>query len=564
MSTARTRATFVVALLLTASRTQAQPATAGTPVADTHLAAETRASVLPDGVGGAYVGFKVAYRGPTLPAEIAVARITASAGRDPGWTALPMLPAGSLPQNAPPGPSRVLRAPGGDVLAFADFSNTSTPKSIVRELGASGADLGYPGFQPTYTYNIFNVVPRSDGGALILSKVPGGPDFLATVVAASGAGTEVLTPLSAGPGFSLGGDQLAAVPSGVDGGIAVLQLPQLGGATGVDLVAVRVDGTGHAVWAPEYRALSVAAGDQHNQLAVGDGADGVIIVWDDGRNLGTTPDVYAQRVLANGTVATGWTAGGKAICARTGSQNLPAIASDDAGGAWFAWQDNRDAATVGVDIYFTHVLANGTVAAGFAANGRSLCSALGDQVSVQLARDGSGGLFAVWLDARDGEADLYAQHLDSAGNPTAGWAADGLPVCTDATAQAGPALGLVSTGRAIVAWNDTRTGTDVVYAAALDVVKGVLDVPRAGAERLALAPGVNPARGGIELRIDAAGTGDVRVTLFDVAGRIQAERAVAGPVRSAGVRFDGLRPGLYLARASQGGASASTRIAVLD
>ena len=127
-----------------------------------------------------------------------------------------------------------------------------------------------------------------------------------------------------------------------------------------------------------------------------------------------------------------------------------------------------------------------------------------------------------------------------------------------------PALNLVSPGRAIVAWNDARTGTDIVYAAALDAARGVLDVPRAAAAGLALAPGANPAHGGIELRLDAAGPGDVRVTLFDVAGRVQAERIVAGPVRATHLHFDGLRPGLYLARATQAGANTNTRIAVLE
>jgi len=124
MRNAVARAILGVALLLSASRTQAQTATAGTPVAGTHLAAENFASVLSDGASGAYVGFKIAYRGPSLPAEIAVAHITASAGRDPGWVALPMIPAGSLPQTAPPGASHLLRGPGGDVLAFADYAST--------------------------------------------------------------------------------------------------------------------------------------------------------------------------------------------------------------------------------------------------------------------------------------------------------------------------------------------------------------------------------------------------------------------------------------------------------
>jgi hypothetical protein len=529
------------------------------------LAAETQASVTADGSGGAYVGFKIAWRSASLPAEIAVARVTASGGPNPDWTALPMLPAGSMPQNAPPGASRVVRGPGDNVLVFADFSSTSAPKDIVRELGASGAAPGYPGFQATYDYNAFGAVSRSDGGVLILSKALGSINLLATVVTAAGAGTEVFTPLDLSNGITavVGGEQLVAVPSGVDGGIAVFLLPFIGGATGVDIVTVRVDGAGQPVWVPPFRVITSAPFDQRDQVAVSDGADGAVIAWTDNR-ASTAPDIYAGRLLANGTVAPGWVSGGKAICSRTANQFLPAIASDDAGGAWFAWQDDRSADTTGVDLYFTHVLANGTFAPGIVANGRALCSAAGDQTKVKLVRDGSGGVFAVWLDTRNGGVDLYAQHLNSSGSPTAGWAAAGNAVCTNSAGKAQPALGLVSTGRAIVAWNDARTGTDIVYAAALDVAHGVLEVPRPATARLVLAPGANPAHGGLALRLDAAGAGDVRVTLYDVAGRVQAERTLSGPVRAAGLHFEGLRPGLYLVRASQGGAIANTRIAVLE
>src|SRR5436190_21124621 len=98
MRTARVRATLVVAMLITASRTHAQTATAGTPVADTHLAAETNASVLPDGARGAYVGFKIAWRSASLPAEIAAGHVTAWAGRERGRIALPVGPGGVLRQ----------------------------------------------------------------------------------------------------------------------------------------------------------------------------------------------------------------------------------------------------------------------------------------------------------------------------------------------------------------------------------------------------------------------------------------------------------------------------------
>src|ERR1051325_8635152 len=89
-------------ILLAAASAHAQTATAGTPVSDTHLADESHAGVLADGTGGAYVGYKIAYRSASFPAEIAVARVLPAAGRHPDWSPLPMPPTGSTAENNPP------------------------------------------------------------------------------------------------------------------------------------------------------------------------------------------------------------------------------------------------------------------------------------------------------------------------------------------------------------------------------------------------------------------------------------------------------------------------------
>jgi hypothetical protein len=316
------------------------------------------------------------------------------------------------------------------------------------------------------------------------------------------------------------------------------------------------------MWDPNLRIITNATKDQVEQVMTTDAADGTIVAWRDGRSLTVGPDIYAVRLTSAGNVAAGWTGDGKSICSAALSQYAPVIERDDAGGAWIAWTDDRDTLS-GPDVYFTHVLGNGTIATGFATNGRALCNAAGSQTGVQITRDGSGGLFAVWIDARDGEADLYAQHLNASGNPTPGWAAGGNPVCTDGTAQGQAVVGWVSNGRAITAWKDPRTGTDVVYAAALDATLGVLDAPRVATGRLALTARMNPARDAVELQLDSAEAGDVTVTLYDVSGRAQSEQVVTGPVRSASMRFAGLRPGLYFANAAQRGARASTKFVVV-
>ena len=564
MTAMRDRAIATVALLLAlAPRLAAQPATAGVPVASPHLAEELNPSIVADGLGGAYVGFKLPMRSPSLPAEIVISHLLPSAYPDPEWVALPMTPVGSLPQGTPPGPTRLLMGPAGRALAFADYGSATGTLNLIREVAADGAEPGYPGFKATYSYSVFAAQSRADGGALVLSKVPGNTNVLVSVVTAAGTGTEIFYTLEIGNGAqsAVPSDRIAPVPSS-SGVIAAMQFPNATGTvTGTDLVAVRFDAAGAPLWIGIHRLVTAATRDQADVVAATDGADGMFMAWRDTRTLATGSDLYGTRMLANGTVATGWTAGGKALCTATGEQTAPAIASDDAGGAWLAWVDGRD--TLGTDIYYTHVLANGAIAAGFPAGGKALCAAAGAQGSVQLARDGSGGCFAAWLDPRDGEVDLYGQHFDTAGNPTAGWTANGSPLCTDPTAQGSPAIERISTGRAVVVWNDSRLGFRSVYALLLDATHGALDAPPIGGARLALAAAANPARGAIQLRLDALDAGDVRVTLYDVGGRAIAERRLSGPARTGGVRFDGLPPGLYFAVAGQRGAVATTRVAIV-
>ena len=567
MTPTRILGTLLAAVaLLAAAPLHAQPATAGYAVSSTHLAGEHRPSVLADGLGGAFIGYKLDYRSVTAPAEILVSHVQPWGARYPEWGTLPLAPAGSLAQANPTGLARVVLAPQGKALAFADLTNGSGTADVVRRVETDGADPSYPGFKSTYSYNTLAVAQRSDGGALVMSKTPGSTNCLATVITAAGAGTEVLNDLAVGASWQaqLGGDQMTAVPSGTDGAIATLLFLQLQGALdgGTDIVAVRIDGSGHELW---HRVVTQALRDQTDVVSTTDGADGIIMAWRDQRTSANGADVYAQRLLSTGAAATGWLVGGKAIAALAGSDQLaPTIAPDDAGGAWIAWVDGRDLATTDNDIYFTHVLANGAFAAGFPSGGKVLCNALGSQSAVRVARDGNGGLFAVWLDARDGEQDLYGQHVDSAGNVTANWQANGSPLCTDPTPQIEAAIGWVSNGRAIAAWSDQRGGDNAVYALTLDAATVTLGVPAGSSSRLALAPRKNPSRRGIELMLDASGAGDVRVALLDVSGRRLAEQTIVGPGHAAPVRFQGVRPGLYFVTAARGGERASVRVAVVE
>jgi hypothetical protein len=115
-----------------------------------------------------------------------------------------------------------------------------------------------------------------------------------------------------------------------------------------------------------------------------------------------------------------------------------------------------------------------SAAAGFAqwnsntAINTPVCIAGGLQVDLRMCDDGQKGAFIVWKDYRmGGAADIYAQHLDSLGNPK--WTANGVPVCTQTADQSTPAIISDMNGGVIISWSDWRTGIERdLYAQRLD------------------------------------------------------------------------------------------------
>lgn len=76
-----------------------------------------------------------------------------------------------------------------------------------------------------------------------------------------------------------------------------------------------------------------------------------------------------------------------------------------------------------------------------------------------LVSDGTGGVYTVWLDYRNGEPDVYMQHLDGRGNRL--WEHD-LRVNSDdpGNRQGPPRLARLPDGSALVAWVDGRSGIE--------------------------------------------------------------------------------------------------------
>ena len=173
-----------------------------------------------------------------------------------------------------------------------------------------------------------------------------------------------------------------------------------------DIYAQRVNASGATQWTADGVALCTATGSQEFPMITSDGAGGAIVTWYDSRSGNN--DIYAQRVNASGAVQ--WTADGVALCTATGSQERLTITSDGAGGAIATWSDSRSGNN---DIYAQRVDASGAVQ--WTADGVALCAATGSQQYPTIASDSACGAIVTWHDARSGTQDIYVQFVDDRG-----------------------------------------------------------------------------------------------------------------------------------------------------
>lgn len=127
-----------------------------------------------------------------------------------------------------------------------------------------------------------------------------------------------------------------------------------------------------------------------------------------------------------------------------------------------------------------------------------VCTASGNERMPVIAPDGAGGAFIAWYDSRSGENKIFAQHLDALGQAT--WTADGVAVCVVSGAQSNPVVLADGNGGVFVAWEDQRNGYSDVFAQRL----GPDGLPRWAAGGLPVCTAANTQR---ELAIVSDGSG---------------------------------------------------------
>src|SRR6185503_2383986 len=147
-----------------------------------------------------------------------------------------------------------------------------------------------------------------------------------------------------------------------------------------------------------------------------------------------------------------WTGDGVAVCTAGGTQTDVRILADGIGGAFLVWRDQRGGPFLD-DIYAQSVDPAGNPR--WTANGVAVAVAAQTQVEPSISTDGKFGLLVAWQDTRNGtDSDIYAQRVDSTG--AVAWAPNGIAVCSADSAQSLSTIVPDKSGGVILGWDDGR------------------------------------------------------------------------------------------------------------
>ena len=286
-----------------------------------------------------------------------------------------------------------------------------------------------------------------------------GLDIHGTILSTGGGAPATSTLLSAGAS----GEQHPTVAANGANYLIVWEDSRNADASGMDLYGVRVTTNGaplDLIAIP----ISTAAGDQSapraTALGSSPGGTDYFVVWQDHRNAATTgADIYGSRISTGGKVLD---SGGIPVSRTADDEVAPAIASSGAG-YLAVWQDARNLANNGQDIFGARLSSSGVVADR---SGLAISTAPGQQVSPAVAFAGNTYL-VVWTDARNlgtTDNDIYGARVSTAGAVSE---TGGLPISRAPGDELAPAVA-PSASNFLVVWQDARNlgGTDYdIYGA---------------------------------------------------------------------------------------------------
>lgn len=307
---------------------------------------------------------------------------------------------------------------GGSIATWSEDRNAIYQNHVyVERLGPDGTPLWTPGerrlsVDPLLFWS-FGVTADGAGGQVVAWTEDGTPTDLIRLQRVDAAGEiawgqagVVLGPV--GKAYN----PFAMVEDGTGGAFLAWYDTR---ADAGDIYLVRVEGSGEvpAGWNRDGNPVCAAPQKQSLPSLLPDGIGGVYATWRDARGA-----VYVQRMTAAGVPAFDWPADGLLIGGVASTDEAPALATDGAGGLYVVWSDVRNGAS-NRDIYAQHVLSNAAIASGWAAGGNPVCVDPATQYEAAIIADGAGGAIVAWRDGRvtnqESVASIFAQGISPDG-----------------------------------------------------------------------------------------------------------------------------------------------------
>ena len=243
-------------------------------------------------------------------------------------------------------------------------------------------------------------------------------------------------------------------------------------SAGSDLMLkrTRADGSLDPSWPSGGVDLLASTMDPSESTMIADGSGGVFVAWREetpGAPNVSLRSMRCQRILADGSIASGWPVGGVAIRTVVGGPGTPELVLDGEGGVFLNYGDFEWATPDRRYQRVQHLLSDGTIAPGWPEGGVIACTFPSFQTSFAPAfiSDGAGGVYVAWDDMRDRPpgstsitGDIYMTRIGPDGTRPPGWPAEGRALHTAPGPQWAPRLCPDGSGGALAAWVDLTTG----------------------------------------------------------------------------------------------------------
>lgn len=222
-----------------------------------------------------------------------------------------------------------------------------------------------------------------------------------------------------------------------------------------------------AAWQPDGTRVSGLRGQLPGQvirLASGD----FRVMSSDVSRYTLPPDyTYDCRVLAlnlQGEVPPAWPDTGTVISLGPQVQTGQGMVENRDGSISVAFTDYRNITRTFSDLWLSRIGASGLPAPGWPSGGIPISELPQTQASAHICRDEGNGNLIAWEDTRPGSdgANVYMQRVDEHGALAPGWIPDGLPVTLAPGDQWIEGMVSDSAGGALLVWTDFRLGGDVV------------------------------------------------------------------------------------------------------